>query len=65
MADSRTASTSCSCLSGPQALQALKAPQQHAQQVQHVPQLNWTHLKPVFFQKPEDDAEAHLLRMND
>ena len=28
------------------------------------PQLNWSHLKPKFAGKPEEDAEAHLLRMN-
>ena len=29
------------------------------------PQLNWSHFKPEFAGKPEEDAEAHLLRMND
>ena len=28
------------------------------------PQLNWSHFKPKFAGKPEEDAEAHLLRMN-
>ena len=28
------------------------------------PQLNWSHFKPEFAGKPEEDAEAHLLRMN-
>ena len=30
-----------------------------------MPQLNWLNLKPEFSGKPEEDAEAHLLRMND
>ena len=55
---------------GPQApavpaSQALQAPQQPAQQAQHIPQLNWSYFKPEFSGKPEEDAEAHLLRMND
>ena len=29
------------------------------------PQLNWTYFKPEFSGKPEEDAEAHLLRRND
>ena len=29
------------------------------------PQLNWSHFKPEFAGKPEEDTEAHLLRMND
>ena len=28
------------------------------------PQLNWSYFKPKFAGKPEEDAEAHLLRMN-
>ena len=28
-------------------------------------QLNWSHFKPEFSGKPEEDAEAHLLAMND
>ena len=28
-------------------------------------QLNWSHFKPEFVGKPEEDAEAHLLRTND
>ena len=31
----------------------------------HVPQLNWSHFKPEFAGKPEEDAEAHLLRIKD
>ena len=29
------------------------------------PQFNWSHFKPRFAGKPEEDAEAHLLRTND
>ena len=29
------------------------------------PQLNWSHFKPKYAGKPEEDAEAHLLRTND
>ena len=29
------------------------------------PQLNWSHFKPKYAGKPEEDTEAHLLRMND
>ena len=29
------------------------------------PQLNWSYCKPEFAGKPEEDAEAHLLRTND
>ena len=36
---------------------ALPAPQ--------IPQLNWSHYKPKFASKLVEDAEAHLLRMND
>ena len=28
-------------------------------------QLNWSHFKPKYAGKPDKDAEAHLLRMND
>ena len=27
--------------------------------------LNWSHFKPKFSGKPDEDAEAHFLRMND
>ena len=30
-----------------------------------VPQLNWSHFKPEFAGKPDEDVEAHLLRNND
>ena len=47
----------------PQAPQTLQAPQKPAQQVQNIPQLNWSHLKPEFSGKPEEDADSHLPRM--
>ena len=46
----------------PQAPQALQQP---AEQAQNIPQLNWSHFKADFLGKPEEDAEAHLLRTND
>ena len=30
-----------------------------------MPQLNWSHFKPEFGGKPDEDVEAHLLRTND
>ena len=42
----------------PQASQALQQPEQH------VPQLNCSHFKPRLSGKPEEDAKAHLLTMN-
>ena len=30
-----------------------------------MPQLNWSHVKPEFTGNPDEDAEAHLLRIND
>ena len=30
-----------------------------------MPQLNWSHLKPDFAGKPDEDVKAHLLRTND
>ena len=55
---------------GPQAPEAPAppsppAPQSPTQQAQHVPHLNWSHFKPEFSGKPEEDAEAYLLRTND
>ena len=35
------------------------------QPIQHLPKLNWSHFKPEFLGKPEEDAEAQLLRTND
>ena len=34
-------------------------------QPSHISQLNWLHFKPEFAGKPDEDAEAHLLRTND
>ena len=31
----------------------------------HIPQLNWSHFKPGFAGKPDEDVEAHLFRTND
>ena len=39
--------------------------QKSAQQGQQVVHLNWSHFKSEFLEKPEEDAEAHLLRTND
>ena len=44
--------------------QPLPIPQpQPGQQVQM--HMNWSHFKPEFSGKPEEDVEAHLLRTND
>ena len=43
----------------------LHAQQQLAQAVQQVVHLNWSHFKPEFLGKPDEDAEAHLLHTND
>ena len=42
-----------------QPTQQAQQPAQQAQQAQQV--VNWTHFKPEFSGKPEEDAEAHLL----
>ena len=39
------------------------APQ--ALDIAHVAQLNWSHFKPNYSGKPDEHAEAHLLRMYD
>ena len=36
-----------------------------SQQIQHILQLNWSHFKPEFSGKQEEDAETHYLRSND
>ena len=46
----------------PQAPQVLE---QIVQQPQPVWQLDRSHFKPEFLGRPEEDAEAHLVRMND
>ena len=38
---------------------------QPAPQIIYHQMINWTHFKPEFTGKPEEDAEAHLLRTND
>ena len=47
----------------PAPVQAPQAPQ--APQGQQLVHLNWSHFKPEFSGKPDEDAEAHLLCMND
>ena len=51
----------------PHALVPQLPPTKPTQQIQpaHVPQLNWSHFKPEFSGKSDEDAEAHLLRTND
>ena len=39
------------------------APQAPA--IPYMPPLNWSHFKPEYSGKPDKDAEAHLLRMNE
>ena len=34
-------------------------------QLGQLPPLNWSHFKPDFAGKPDEDAEVHLLRKND
>ena len=41
-----------------------QVPQQPAQPAQQVVDLNWSHFKPEFSGKPDEDAEAHLLHTN-
>ena len=52
-------------LQDPPAPQAPYALQVQQQPVLHMLPLNWSHFKPKFSGKPDEDAEAHLLRMND
>ena len=40
-------------------------PCQPAPQIIHQQIVNWSHFKPKFTGKPEEDAEAHLLHTND
>ena len=44
--------------------QAQQPTQQIQQQVQQLININWSHFKPEFLGKPEEDAEAHLLQTN-
>ena len=34
-------------------------------EIPHMPPLNWSHFKPKYSGKTDEDAEAHLLRTND
>ena len=45
----------------------VQLPSSPAQPIQpaSLPQLNWSHFKPEYASKPDEDAEAHLLRTND
>ena len=49
----------------PPAQLELQAPQQPAQHAQQVVHLNWSHFKPEFSGKPDDNTEVHLLCAND
>ena len=40
----------------------LQAPQKPGQQIVH---LNWSHFKPEFSEKPDEDADVQLLHAND
>ena len=42
-----------------------KPPTPQPHQGQHIIGINWSHFKPEFSGKPEEYAEAHLLRTND
>ena len=46
----------------PQSLQTQQCHKLHNNQVVH---LNWSHFKPEFSGKPDEDAEAHVLCTND
>ena len=41
-----------------------QAPQQPMKPAQQVVHLNWSHFKPEFSGKPDEDAETHLLCTN-
>ena len=43
---------------------ACQVPQAPQQPIPHMPPFNWSHFKPEFLGKPDEDAEAHLLRTN-
>ena len=49
----------------PQAPKQSKQPKPQHQQGQQIIQVNWSHVKPEFSGKLEEDAEAHLLQTND
>ena len=48
----------------PDPLMQLPVPPAQPIQPTTMPQLNWSHFKPEFVGKPDEDAEAHLLRTN-
>ena len=48
---------------GPAHREEQQPPQQVIQQQQL--HMNWSHFKPEFSGKPDEDVEAHLLRTND
>ena len=52
-------------LTPPNQQQQQQQQQDQAGQEQQVVHLNWSNLKPEFSGKPEEDAEAHLLCLND
>ena len=52
-----TASTSCTHTCTPSSTTTCTTSQ-------HIPQLKWSHYKPEFSGKSEEDAEAHLFRTN-
>ena len=43
---------------------APQVPQVLQEPTPHMSPLNWSHFKPKFSGKPDEDAEAHFLRMN-
>ena len=45
--------------------QQVQQPTQLTQQGQQLVHLNWSHFKPEFSGKPEENTEVHLLRTND
>ena len=51
-------------ISGPSSTSSTSRPQAPQQPAPHMPPLNWSHFRPKFSRKPEEDAEAHLLRTN-
>ena len=46
---------------GPVCREGQQSPAQQAVQLH----MNWSHFKPEFSGKPDEDVEAHLLRTND
>ena len=46
-------------------MHALNQPALAAPQIIHQPAVNWSHFKPEFSGRPEEDVESHLLHTND